>query len=48
MYHILHYGQKIERHVGGVESVKHCTLIPIKDKKAMHVRGVKSAYRNTE
>ena len=25
--------------------MKHCTLIPIKDQKAMHVGGVKSAYR---
>ena len=29
---------------------EHCTLIPIKDQKAMHVGGVESAYRalNTE
>ena len=25
--------------------MKHCTVIPIKDQKAMYVRGVKSAYR---
>ena len=50
MCHILHNEQKIERHVEGVEDVKHCTLIPIKDQKAMDVRGVESAYRalNTE
>ena len=30
--------------------MKHSTVIPIKDQKAMYVRGVKSAYRalNTE
>ena len=42
MCHILHNEQKIKRHV---EGVKHCTLIPIKDQKAMHVRGVESAYK---
>ena len=48
--HILHYEQKIKMHVGGVEGVKHCTVIPIKDQKAMYVGGVESAYRalNTE
>ena len=25
--------------------MKYCTVIPIKDQKAMYVRGVKSAYR---
>ena len=40
MCHILHNGQKIKRHVEGVEGVKHCTLIPIKDQKGMHVGGV--------
>ena len=47
MCHILHNEQMIKRHV---EGVKHCTLIPIKDQKAMHVGGVESAYRalNTE
>ena len=25
--------------------MKHCTLIPIKDQKAMHVGGIESAYR---
>ena len=50
MCHILHNEQKIKRHVKGVKGVTHCTLIPIKDQKAMHVRGVESAYRalNTE
>ena len=30
--------------------MKHCTVIPIKDQKAMYVGGVESAYRalNTE
>ena len=30
--------------------MKHCTVIPIKDQKAMYVSGVESAYRalNTE
>ena len=27
------YEQKIKRHVGGVEGVKHCTLIPIRIKR---------------
>ena len=40
MCHILHNEQKIKRHVEGVKGVKHCTLIPIKDQKAMHVGGV--------
>ena len=29
-------------HVGGVKGLKHCTVIPIKDQKAMYVGGVKS------
>ena len=33
---------KDQRHVGGVEGVKHCTLIPIKDQKAIYVGGVES------
>ena len=50
MCHILHNEQKIKRHVESVKGVKHSTLIPIKDQKATHVGGVKSAYRalNTE
>ena len=32
----------IKEHVRGVEGVKHCTVIPIKDQKAMYVRGVES------
>ena len=37
---ILHYEQKIKRHVRSVKGVKHCTVIPIKDQKAMYVGGV--------
>ena len=33
---------KDKGHVGGVEGVKHCTVIPIKDQKAMYVIGVES------
>ena len=47
MCHILHNEQKIKRHVEGVKGVKHCTLIPIKDQKAMQVGGVESAYRSS-
>ena len=39
---------KDQGHVRGVEGVKHCTLIPIKDQKAMYIGGVESGVCGKE
>ena len=44
----MYYEQKIKGYVKGVESVKYCTVLWIKDQKAMYVQGVEGVKYFTE